>query len=132
MVEPSKGNTPGTQQPEPVSTQQRRIAVLARPPVRADQRVRTAAGLGDCSERTCHGRNRMREIRTSGSVRGEGGNLLAYSTAAGVLPVGIPQDPSILSFFGHLGGKLSFQRSPTRWVDRTHLNQAVDFVTALE
>ena len=30
-------------------------------------------------------KNRMREIRTSGSVRGEEGNLLAYSTWAGAL-----------------------------------------------
>jgi len=30
MVEPSKGNTPGTLQPDPVSTKQRRIAELAR------------------------------------------------------------------------------------------------------
>ena len=28
-------------------------------------------------------KNRMREIRTSGSVRGEEGNLLPYSTATG-------------------------------------------------
>jgi hypothetical protein len=27
-------------------------------------------------------KNRMREIRTSGSVRGEEGNLLAYSTGS--------------------------------------------------
>ena len=31
MVELLKGNTPGTQQPDPVSTKQRRIAKLAQP-----------------------------------------------------------------------------------------------------
>ena len=34
-------------------------------------------------------KNRMREIRTSGSVRGEEGNLLAYSTCP--VPAGAPE-----------------------------------------
>jgi len=35
---------------------------------------------GGALERTCQVRNRMREIRTSGSVRGEEGNRVNYST----------------------------------------------------
>ena len=31
------------------------------------------------SQRSSPAKNRMREFRTSGSVRGEGGNILAYS-----------------------------------------------------
>ncbi len=34
--------------------------------------------------------------------------------------------------FGQFGGKLSFQRSPTRWVDTAYLKQAVDFVRSLK
>ena len=90
MVEPSQGNTPGTQPPDPVSTKQRRIAKLAQPSScdLALGVVRLARGSGTppssegVSERICPVKNRMREIRTSGSVRGEGGNLLAYSTSA--------------------------------------------------
>jgi hypothetical protein len=89
LVEPSKGNTPGTQQPESVSTKRRRIATLARSDRYdpAAQRVREAADCGDFPERICQVKNRMREIRTSGSVRGEGGNPLAYSTRRGVSSV---------------------------------------------
>ena len=47
----------------------------------AAPRVRTAAVGGGIRERICQMKNRMREIRTSGSVRGEGGNPLAYSTS---------------------------------------------------
>ena len=85
MVEPSWGNTPGTLQPECVSTELRRIAMRVRPPLResAAPRVRTAAVSGGIPERICQMKNRMREIRTSGSVRGEGGNPLAYSTSDG-------------------------------------------------
>ena len=81
MVEPSKGNTPGTLQPECVSTPWRRIATLVRPPLcePADKRGRNTF-FGRYPVRICQTRNRMREIRTSGSVRGEEGNLLAYST----------------------------------------------------
>ncbi len=84
MVEPSTGNTPGTLQPESVSTKLRRIAMRVRQPLRlsAAPRVRIAAVGGGIPERTCQMKNRMREIRTSGSVRGEEGNLLAYSTGA--------------------------------------------------
>jgi hypothetical protein len=83
LVEPSEGNTPGTLQPESVSTKRRRIAMLARSNRfdRAAQRVREAAVRGSVPERICQVKNRMREIRTSGSVRGEGGNPLAYSTS---------------------------------------------------
>ena len=84
MVEPSTGNTPGTLQPETVSTKLRRIAMRVQQPLRASAapRVRTAAVGGGIRERICQMKNRMREIRTSGSVRGEGGNPLAYSTRA--------------------------------------------------
>ena len=34
--------------------------------------------------------------------------------------------------FGPFGGKISFQRSPTRWVDEKHVRQAADFVRLLE
>src|ERR1700730_12730005 len=34
------------------------------------------------SQRSSPAKNRMREFRTSGSVRGEGGNILAYSAVA--------------------------------------------------
>lgn len=39
--------------------------------------------------------------------------------------------PQMQEVFGWFGGKLSFQRSPTRWVDRMHLKRAADFVTSL-
>jgi hypothetical protein len=34
--------------------------------------------------------------------------------------------------FGDFGGKICFQRSPTRWVDGAHLTKAVDFVRSLD
>lgn len=34
--------------------------------------------------------------------------------------------------FGPFGGKLSIQRSPTRWVDPAYVARAADFVTALD
>ena len=48
MVEPSTGNTPGTLQPETVSTKLRRIAMRVQQPLRssAAPRVRTAAWRG--------------------------------------------------------------------------------------
>ena len=33
--------------------------------------------------------------------------------------------------FGSFGGKLSFQRSPTRWVDADHVDRAADFIRSL-
>jgi hypothetical protein len=79
MVEPSKGNTLGTLHPKGASTQRRRIAVPASRKV-----LLLAGGAGTLSggrpARIYLMRSRMREIRTSGSVRGEGGNPLAYST----------------------------------------------------
>jgi hypothetical protein len=32
--------------------------------------------------------------------------------------------PEMQRFFGRFGGKLSFQRSPTRWVDEDHIEKA--------
>jgi hypothetical protein len=40
--------------------------------------------------------------------------------------------PPMQKVFGSFGGRLSFQRSPTRWVDKAYVKQAVDFVTSLE
>lgn len=40
--------------------------------------------------------------------------------------------PQMQKVFGEFGGRLSFQRSPTRWVDQAYLKQAIDFVTALD
>jgi hypothetical protein len=34
--------------------------------------------------------------------------------------------------FGNFGGRISFQRSPTRWVDEAYLKRAIDFVTSLD
>jgi hypothetical protein len=34
--------------------------------------------------------------------------------------------------FGRFEGKLSFQRSPTRWVDPDHAIRAADFVRSLD
>jgi hypothetical protein len=47
----------------------------------AAQRVQEPVLCGGFLERICQMKNRMRDIRTSGSVRGEEGNLLAYSTS---------------------------------------------------
>jgi hypothetical protein len=81
MVEPSKGNTPGTLHPKGASTPRRRIAMLARRSQSdpAGQRGRPPSSEG-WPVRIYLMRSRMRETRTSGSVRGEGGNPLAYST----------------------------------------------------
>lgn len=40
--------------------------------------------------------------------------------------------PEMRKIFGDFGGKLSIQRSPTRWVDTSFTEQAVQFVTSLE
>jgi hypothetical protein len=40
--------------------------------------------------------------------------------------------PQMQKVFGQFGGRLSFQRSPTRWVDKAYAKQAVDFVTSLK
>jgi hypothetical protein len=40
--------------------------------------------------------------------------------------------PEMRGIFGEFGGKLSFQRSPTRWVDPDFTDQAVQFVRSLE
>jgi hypothetical protein len=34
--------------------------------------------------------------------------------------------------FGSFGGKLSFQRSPTRWVDAAHVDRAAEFMRSLD
>jgi hypothetical protein len=39
--------------------------------------------------------------------------------------------PQMQDIFGNFGGKISFQRSPPRWVDDAHLKRAIDFVTSL-
>jgi hypothetical protein len=39
---------------------------------------------------------------------------------------------SMQRVFGEFGGRLSFQRSPTRWVDKAHRNSAADFITSLD
>lgn len=39
--------------------------------------------------------------------------------------------PEMREIFGHFGGKLSFQRSPTRWVEPASVNRAADFVRNL-
>ena len=93
MIEPSKRNTRGTLHPPGVCTQQRRIAVRDRPrrSASADPRDRSSL-LQRSPARIYLMRSRMREIRTSGSVRGEGGNPLAYSTPGGqdTLPFQVP------------------------------------------
>ncbi len=40
--------------------------------------------------------------------------------------------PQMQDIFGNFGGRVSFQRSPPRWVDQTHLEHAIDFVTSLD
>jgi hypothetical protein len=40
--------------------------------------------------------------------------------------------PQMQDIFGNFGGRISFQRSPPRWVDAEHLTRAVDFVTSLD
>ncbi len=40
--------------------------------------------------------------------------------------------PQMQDIFGDFGGRISFQRSPPRWVDQAHLQRAIDFVTSLD
>lgn len=40
--------------------------------------------------------------------------------------------PEMQSVFGHFDGKLSFQRSPTRWVDPGFVRRTVDFIRRLD
>jgi hypothetical protein len=40
--------------------------------------------------------------------------------------------PRMQQIFGNFGGKICFQRSPTRWVDKEYVKRAVDFVTSLD
>lgn len=39
--------------------------------------------------------------------------------------------PEMQRIFGQFNGRLSFQRSPTRWVDSAYVNRAVDFIRSL-
>lgn len=39
--------------------------------------------------------------------------------------------PEMQAIFGTFGGKVSFQRSPTRWVDATYITTAAEFVRSL-
>jgi hypothetical protein len=40
--------------------------------------------------------------------------------------------PDMQKIFGSFNGRLSFQRSPTRWVDPGYVSRAVEFITSLE
>jgi hypothetical protein len=40
--------------------------------------------------------------------------------------------PAMQEIFGHFNGRLSFQRSPTRWVDPAYVTRAAEFMRALE
>jgi hypothetical protein len=40
--------------------------------------------------------------------------------------------PTMQDVFGNFKGKLSFQRSPTRWVDSAHVTRAAHFVKSLD
>jgi hypothetical protein len=40
--------------------------------------------------------------------------------------------PQMQDIFGNFGGRISFQRSPPRWVDEEHVRRAIDFVTSLD
>jgi hypothetical protein len=40
--------------------------------------------------------------------------------------------PQMQEVFGSFGGRISFQRSPTRWVDATHVDRAVEFMRSLD
>jgi len=40
--------------------------------------------------------------------------------------------PEMQKIFGGFNGRISFQRSPTRWVDSAYVMQAVEFVEALD
>ncbi|MCB0175956.1 MAG: hypothetical protein KDJ97_35990, partial [Anaerolineae bacterium] len=40
--------------------------------------------------------------------------------------------PEMQKIFGSFNGRISFQRSPTRWVDPAYVTQAVQFVRSLD
>jgi hypothetical protein len=40
--------------------------------------------------------------------------------------------PEMQKVFGSFNGRLSFQRSPTRWVDSAHVPSAAEFMRSLE
>jgi len=40
--------------------------------------------------------------------------------------------PEMQEIFGSFNGRLSFQRSPTRWVDPAYATRAADFVRSLD
>ncbi len=40
--------------------------------------------------------------------------------------------PQMQDVFGNFGGRISFQRSPPRWVDEAHRQRAIDFITSLD
>jgi hypothetical protein len=40
--------------------------------------------------------------------------------------------PEMQQIFGSFDGRLSFQRSPTRWVDPDHVTRAADFIRSLD
>jgi hypothetical protein len=40
--------------------------------------------------------------------------------------------PEMQKIFGNFGGKISFQRSPTRWVDPAFVTRAVEFMRSLD
>lgn len=40
--------------------------------------------------------------------------------------------PEMQKIFGNFNGRISFQRSPTRWVDLAYVAQAVEFIRSLE
>jgi len=70
--------------PENVSTKQERIAKLARsnpelPARRVTEGVVRRSVAMPARERTCTAKNRVRELRSPGSVRDEGSNVLVYS-----------------------------------------------------
>lgn len=45
---------------------------------------------------------------------------------------GKPLAQDMLSIFGSFNGKISFQRSPTRWVDPAYVPRTVEFVRSLD
>mgnify|MGYP000037591973 FL=1 len=68
---------------------------------------------------------------------GSGSRLLARAVKISVLGqdrAGKPLkvlSPEMQQLFGSFGGRLSFQRSPTRWVDDEHVSGAAYFVRGL-
>jgi hypothetical protein len=40
--------------------------------------------------------------------------------------------PEMQKIFGDFKGRISFQRSPTRWVDSAYVEKAVQFMRSLE